>query len=255
MEADAHRPLTGRTALVTGAATGIGRATALALAAAGARVVVNHLRQPDAAAALVERIADQGGEALAVDADVSRAAEIAALARQAQEFAGGALDILVNNAGVILERPFLELSEEDWDRIVAVDLKSVFLCCRALLPAMVARGRGTVVNVASDLALLGRAGFAPYCAAKAGVIGLTRTLAREFAPAIRVNAVAPGPVDTAMVSAATLSPRTLELERDNLQRRIAHPDEIARVILFLASDDASFITGQTIGPNGGSVLT
>lgn len=248
-------PLSGRTALVTGAATGIGRATALALADAGARVVVNHLRQPEAAAEVVERIVAAGGEALAVDADVSRAGDVMALARQAEAFAGAALDILVNNAGIILERPFLELSEEEWDRIVAVDLKSVFLCCRALLPAMAARGCGTVINVASDLALLGRAGFAPYCAAKAGVIGLTRALAREFAPAIRINAVAPGPVDTAMVSAATLRPETLALELDNLQRRIAHPDEIARVILFLASDDASFVTGQTVGPNGGSVLT
>lgn len=247
--------LQGRTALVTGAATGIGRATALALAAAGARVVVNHLRQPDEAAALVARIEAGGGHATAVDADVTRPAEVAAMAQQAQAFAGGALDILVNNAGAILQRPFLELSDDDWDRIVSVNLTSVFRCCRALLPAMHARGRGSVVNVASDLALLGRAGFAPYCAAKAGIIGLTRALAREFAPAIRINAVAPGPVRTAMLSPATMSPEALAQELDNLQQRIAEAEEIARVIVFLASDEASFVTGQTLGVNGGSVLT
>jgi 3-oxoacyl-[acyl-carrier protein] reductase len=138
--------------------------------------------------------------------------------------------------------------------MMAVDLKSVFLMCRAVLPGMVARASGVVINIASDLGYLGRAQFAPYCAAKAGVMGLTRSLAREFAPHIRVNAIAPGPVDTAMVSLESMSAETIELELAIPQHRFAQPQEIAATALFLASDFSRFYCGQVLGPNGGSVM-
>jgi 3-oxoacyl-[acyl-carrier protein] reductase len=242
--------LQGKTALVTGAATGIGRAIALMFAQAGARVVVNHLRQPDAAQAVVQAIAHAGGDAFAIDADVGRAAEVQRLVAEV-----GELHILVNNAGIIQEKPFLDTSEDDWDRMLAVDLKSVFLTARAVLPAMVARGSGVIVNMASDLGILGREHYAPYCAAKAGVIGLTRSLAREFAPhGIRVNAIAPGPVNTAMVSLEHMSPEWLEKELAIPQHRVAEPEEIAATALFLASDLSRFYCGQVLGPNGGSAM-
>jgi 3-oxoacyl-[acyl-carrier protein] reductase len=138
--------------------------------------------------------------------------------------------------------------------MMEVDLKSVFLMCRAVLPSMVARASGVVINIASDLGYLGRAQFAPYCAAKAGVMGLTRSLAREFAPHIRVNAIAPGPVDTAMVSLESMSAETIALELAIPQHRFAQPQEIAATALFLASDFSRFYCGQVLGPNGGSVM-
>ena len=242
--------LQGRTALVTGAATGIGRATALMFAQAGARVVVNHLGQTEAAQAVVQAIHTAGGEALAINADVSRATDVQRLVAEA-----GDLHILVNNAGIIQEKPFLDTTEADWDRLLGVDLKSVFLTSRAVLPGMVARGSGVIVNLASDLGILGRELYAPYCAAKAGVIGLTRSLAREFAPhGIRVNAIAPGPVNTAMVSLENMSPEWLEKELAIPQHRVAEPEEIAATALFLASDLSRFYCGQVLGPNGGSVM-
>jgi len=245
--------LAGRTALVTGAATGIGRAIAQAFAQAGAAVVVNHLGLGEQADVLVQEIHNLGGQAWALEADVSQSADVTWLAAQVQQTCG-ALDVLVNNAGILQEKPFLDTTEADWDRMLGVDLKSVFLTCRAFLPGMVARQQGVIINIASDLGLLGRAQLAPYCAAKAGVIGLTRSLAREFAPAIRVNAIAPGPVATAMVSLASMSAESIQKELDIPQRRFAEPSEIAATALFLASDLSRFYCGQVLGPNGGSVM-
>ena len=245
--------LSGRRALVTGASSGIGRAIALAFAQAGAAVVVNHLGRAAEADALVREIHSLGAQAWAIEADVSRSADVTRLAALAAQRCG-AVDVLVNNAGVIQEKPFLDTTEDDWDRMLAVDLKSVFLTARAFLPGMVAQGRGVIINIASDLAVLGREHYAPYCAAKAGVIGLTRSLAREFAPEIRVNAIAPGPVNTAMMSLDAMSPQWLAKELDIPQRRIAEADEIAATALFLASDLSRFYCGQVLGPNGGSVM-
>ena len=242
--------LQGKTALVTGAATGIGRSIALMFAQAGARVVVNHLRQPEASHAVVHAITSAGGDAVAIDADVARATEVERLMDEA-----GKVHILVNNAGIIQEKAFLDTTEDDWDRVLGVDLKAVFLTSRAVLPGMVARGSGVIVNLASDLGILGREMYAPYCAAKAGVIGLTRSLAREFAPqGIRVNAIAPGPVNTAMVSLENMSPEWIEKELAIPQHRVAEPEEIAATALFLASDLSRFYCGQVLGPNGGSVM-
>lgn len=245
--------LAGRVALVTGAASGIGRATALLFAQAGASVVVNHCARADEAAAVVREIAAQGGSALTFDADVTDPAAVQAMVEAALT-AFGRIDVLVNCAGIIEEKPFLQTSLADWRRLLATDLDSVFLLCRAVLPGMVAQGSGVVVNIASDLGILGRADFAPYAAAKAGVIGLTKSLAREFAPAIRVNAIAPGPVQTAMLSAEAMSAAWLAKEKDIPQARFADPQEIAATALFLASDWSRFYCGQVLGPNGGSVM-
>jgi len=242
--------LQGRTALITGAATGIGRATALLFAQAGARVIVNHWQQADEAQSLVAQIASAGGEAQAFDADVSDAAAVQAMAD-----AVGAVDMLVNNAGIIQEKAFLDTTEAAWDRMLSVDLKAVFLVCRAFIPGMLSKGQGVIVNIASDLGVLGRERYAPYCAAKAGVIGLTKSLAREFAPQhIRVNAIAPGPVATAMVSLENMSAEWIEKELAIPQHRLGAPEEIAVTALFLASDLSGFYTGQVLGPNGGSVM-
>lgn len=245
--------LHGRVALVTGAATGIGRAIALAFAQAGARVALNHLARPAEAAAVAAQIESLGGHACVVEADVTKADQLAAMVAQVRQ-AFGPVEVLVNNAGIIQEKSFLDITEEEWDRMLAVDLKSVFLVSRAVLPSMVHQGHGVIINIASDLGLLGRANFAAYCAAKAGVIGLTKAMAREFAPAIRVNAIAPGPVNTAMVSLEAMSPASMAKELEIPQRRIAEPDEIAATALFLASDLSRFYCGQVLGPNGGSVM-
>jgi 3-oxoacyl-[acyl-carrier protein] reductase len=243
--------LEGKTALVTGAATGIGRAISVALAAAGARVAVNHMGRAGAARQVVKTLAAAGASAIEVEADITRAAKVERMVAKVCD-ALGPIDILVNNAGVLLEKPFLETTEEDWDFVVDTDLKGVFLCSRAVLPGMVERGSGTVINIASELGVIGRERYGPYCAAKAGVIGLTRSMAREFAPGIRVNAIAPGPVNTPMLSLENMSPAVLERERAIPARRVGEPEEIAGTAVFLASELASFYYGQVLSPNGGA---
>lgn len=237
-------------ALVTGAATGIGRAVARALAAAGARVVVNHRGQAEAAAAV---IADCGDGSFAIDADVSRADEVERLVAAAHAAFGG-LDLLVNNAGIVQVRPFLSLSEADWDHVIDTNLKSVFLCCRAALPGMLAEGRGVIVNIASELAWLGRAQYAPYTASKGGIVALTRSLAREFAPTIRINGIAPGPTATPMLESELAITGALAAETAIPAGRLAAPDEIAASVLFLASPHAAFYHGEFLSPNGGALM-
>lgn len=238
-----------KTAIVTGAATGIGRAVAIMLAQAGATVIVNHLNRASEAEQVVQTILALGGKALAIEADVSNAHQVRKMVERCER-----IDILVNNAGVIKETAFLDICEAEWDHVLNNDLKSVFLCSQAVLTGMAKQGAGIIVNISSDLAYLGREHYASYCAAKAGVIGLTRSLAREFAPAIRVNAVAPGPVSTAMLSTESMSAEWIEKEKDIPYRRFAEPEEIAATVLFLVSDYARFYCGQVLGPNGGSIM-
>ena len=237
-------PLEGRLAVVTGAASGIGAATVQELAAQGARVAGID-RQPCTV--------PDGGLALA--ADVSSEDEVLE-AFAALDIAGEVPDILVNCAGIIIERPLTRMSLEEFEQIMRVNLRGCFLVGRETIIRMRGAGRGgRVINIASELAHLGRADYSAYCASKAAVIGLTRSWAREYAPDILVNAVAPGPVDTPMLSREHMSPDVLAQETTLPLRRIGQPREIASVIAFLAGPGASYVTGQTFGPNGGAVMT
>ncbi|MEL6522770.1 MAG: SDR family NAD(P)-dependent oxidoreductase [Pseudomonadota bacterium] len=223
--------LSGQRALVTGAASGIGAACVTALSKAGADVLGADIAP--------------SGDMIAVD--VSDAASVSAMFASA-----GPLDIVVNAAGILIESPTLDMSPEAFDRQIAVNLRGSFLVAQGAVKAMA--GKGRLVLIASELAHLGRGGFAAYCASKAGVIGMTRALAHEFAPDLLVNAVAPGPTDTPMLSADVMSPEALALETQNPMGRIGQPPEIAAAVVFLASPGASFMTGQTICPSGGAVM-
>ena len=239
-----NEPLAGKFAVVTGAASGIGAAAVRELAARGARVSGID-RRPSTV--------PEGG--LALTADVSSEAEVLA-AFAALDAAGEVPDILVNCAGILIERPLVRMTLEEFEGIMRVNLRGCFLVGREAVIRMRGAGRGgRVINIASELAHLGRADYSAYCASKAAVIGLTRSWARELAPDILVNAVAPGPVDTPMLSRESMSPDVLAQESDLPLGRIGRPEEIASVIVFLAGPGATYVTGQTFGPNGGAVMT
>jgi len=245
--------LDGQRALVTGAASGIGRATAIALAEAGADVVVNHLGRPGDAEAVAEAARGHGVAAQVIEADVASRDAVRTMFAEVEKALGG-VDILVNNAGISRPMPFLELTEADWRAVLDTNLTSVFHCCQAALPGMLARGAGCVVNMASELGYLGRAGFAPYTASKGGMLTLTRSLAREFAPTVRVNAVAPGPVDTELLRGEIRTPEEEAAERDIPMRRFGTPEEIAKTVVFLASPAGAFYCGDVLSPNGGALM-
>jgi len=243
--------LAGRRALVTGAASGIGRAVALAFAAEGAHVGLADIAPEDAVAG---EIRSTGGKAVPMRADVSRESDVLQLFAEVEARLGG-LDILVNNAGILIEKPLLETTAADFDRLMGVNLRGVFLVGREALRLMVRQGTGgRVINVASELAYLGRAHASVYCASKGGVLSMTRSWAREFAPAILVNALAPGPTETPMLTGGATSPETLATEGDNPLGRVGQPHEIAAAAVFLAGPGATFMTGQCISPNGGAVM-
>jgi 3-oxoacyl-[acyl-carrier protein] reductase len=219
----------------------------------GARVAVADRTSLDRIEAVVAEIAAQRGRAFAVQADVADESQVVAMMETVVARLGG-LDILVNNAGILIERPLLETTAEDFDRLIGVNLRGVFLVGREALRVMVRQGGGRVINVASELAYLGRESCSIYCASKGGVLSMTRSWAREFAPHILVNALAPGPTDTPMLGAEFTSPETLAKEAENPLGRIGEPREIASVALFLAGPGASFMTGQCLSPNGGAVM-
>jgi 3-oxoacyl-[acyl-carrier protein] reductase len=240
--------LSGKRALVTGGASGIGLAIAKAFTAEGAAVTI-----ADRAGEEKLELAAQTAKALAWRVDVAHEAEVKKL------FAGiakqGGIDILVNCAGILIEKPLFETSVEDFDRLMGVNLRGVFLVGREALRLMVAQGRGgRVVNIASELAYLGRENCSIYSASKGGVLSLTRAWAREFAPHILVNTIAPGPIDTPMLGIEMTSPETLAKESHNPLGRIGRPEEIASAAVFLAGPGATFMTGQCVSPNGGAAM-
>ena len=242
--------LQGKMAIVTGSSRGLGRAIALAFAREGADVLVNYAGREDAAKEVAAAIESLGRRALPCRADVSNAAQVREMV-DAAVAAFGRVDILVNNAGITLVKSPLETTEADWDRIMAVDLKSVFLCSQAVASGMIAQGGGRIINMSSTAGQTGSLSGPAYCAAKAGVIGLTKSLAREFAPHnILVNAIAPAMIDTEI-----LYWRTPEQWKDTLAtiplNRLGSPDDLAETAVFLASNAGNFITGATIDVNGG----
>lgn len=245
--------LSGQVALVTGAGRGIGRAIALALAEAGARVAINYNTSAQAALELAAEIAAAGGEARAWQADVSETDQAAALVDNVlQHF--GRLDILVNNAGITRDNLLLRMGEEDWDRVLAVNLKGYFNCCKAAIRPMTRARRGRIINIASVVGLRGNAGQVNYAAAKAGVIGLTKSLAREVGSRnITVNAIAPGFIETDMTRALTRGIREQMLKNIPLGR-LGEPADVAGLAVFLAGPGAAYITGQVIAVDGGMAM-
>ena len=246
--------LQGRRALVTGGSRGIGRAIAMALAADGARVAFGYHGERAEAERTRDELRAHDPAAVAIEADVSREDGATALVAGAVDALGG-LDVVVNNAGILHEQPLLETDVADFDRVIGVNLRGTFLGGREAIRRMVTQdGGGRVINIASDLGYLGRARNTAYCASKAGIGAMTRTWALEFAPDILANAIGPGPVDTDMLGADVMSEEQRQKEGDIPIGRIGRPEEIAGMAVFLAGPQATFITGQTFGVNGGSVM-
>jgi len=255
--------LTGKRALVTGAGRGIGRAIALELAARGCAVAVNDL-SAEQAEKVAGEIAQLRGRALALPADVRRRSEVQQMVRRVVEEWGG-LDILVNNAGISRIVPFLEMEEETWDDILETNLKGAYLSAQEALRQMMVQRAGVIVNISSQSGKEGNACYAAYCASKFGLIGLTQSLAQEFAPlGIRVNAVCPGVCFTELweeqladyARKRGLKPEEVKpyLESKVPLGRLGSPEEVARVVAFLVSEEASYITGQAINITGGVVM-
>ncbi len=245
--------LKGKTALVTGGSRGIGRAISLELAACGAEVFVNYRQSAEAAEQVVAEISSADGEATAVQADVQSAEDVAAMFKQITS-AGGALDILVNNAGMTRDNVIMLMKPEDFDQVLATNLRSCWLCCKSAARIMMRKRKGAIINITSVVGIAGNGGQTNYAASKAGIIGLTKSLAKELAVrGVRVNAVAPGFVETDMT--ADLSDELKGAAIDAIPLgRMGAPDDIAKAVAFLASADAAYITGQTLVVDGGMVM-
>jgi 3-oxoacyl-[acyl-carrier protein] reductase len=244
--------LDGKVALVTGGGRGIGQAVAVALAGAGADVCVAVSRDVSAAEAVAEEVRGKGRRALAQQADVSQSDQAEALvARTVEEL--GRIDLLVNNAGITRDGLIMRMSDEDWDAVLNVNLKGTFHCTRAALKRMVRQRSGRIVNITSVMGITGNAGQANYAASKAGVIGLTRSTAKEVGSrGITCNAVAPGWIQTRMTEGLSEEITTQVLKQIPLGR-LGEPEDVAGLVLFLCSDAASYITGQVIVVDGGLI--
>ncbi|WP_121744274.1 3-oxoacyl-ACP reductase family protein [Natronorubrum halophilum] len=246
--------LDGANALVTGSSRGIGRGIAEGLADAGAAVGVNyppHEGSEDADE-VVDGIERAGGSASAFEADVSDADAVESMI-DAFESTVGSIDVLVNNAGLLTQSPLAEMPVEMWDETIAVDLRGVFLATRFALPGMLESGGGSIINVASQLGIIGGDELVHYSAAKGGVIAMTRALAREVSPTVRVNAVAPGPVRTALLD--DISDEWREAKAAELPMgRLGTVDDVVPTVVFLASEESGYYTGQTLSPDGGDAM-
>ena len=246
--------LKNKVAVVTGARRGMGRTHALTLAKAGAKVVVSDISAEDCQK-VVEEIANVGGEAMAIKCDISKKSEVdKMIADTVKKF--GKIDILVNNAGIAQFKPFLELTEEEWDKTIDVNLKGYFLCSQAAAREMAKQKSGVIINIASIA--MGQVGvgflnLAHYCASKGGIVGLTEELALELAPHnIRINAIAPGVIETPMVDPLKSSKEVMDATLARVpMRRMGQPQDISNAVLFLASDESSYMTGSTVVVDGG----
>jgi 3-oxoacyl-[acyl-carrier protein] reductase len=245
--------LSGKSAIVTGASRGIGRAIAIDLAARGASVVVNYNSSESAAQEVLSAITAAGGKAIAVRGDVSKPEDASAVIKAAID-AYGKVDILVNNAGTTRDTLLMTMKEEDWDVVIDTDLKSVYHCSKAVVRSMIRQRSGRIINIASVVGLSGQAGQSNYAAAKAGVIGFTKSLAREVGSrGITVNAVAPGFIPTALTNVLTDEQKENAIKMTPLGR-FGKPEEVAYAVSFLASDEAAFITGAVLSVDGGLVM-
>lgn len=246
--------LSGIRVLVTGGSRGIGRAIAVSLVSAGAAVAFGYHSDDEAAVHTLTELRRFDRFAFSIEADVSVEAEAVGLVNRAIEGLGG-LDVVINNAGILHETGLLDTTVADFDRVVGVNLRGTFLVGREAIRHMTRQAGGRVINLASDLGYLGRERNSAYCASKAGISAMTRSWAREFAPHILVNAIAPGPIDTDMLGADVMSEEQRRQEGNIPIGRIGRPEEVAAMAVFLAGSQATFITGQTFNVNGGSVMT
>ena len=242
-----------KVALITGASRGIGRATALELAKAGAKIVINYAGNAAAAQEVLKAIQDLGGQAIAVQANIAVAAEVDELIEKTVA-AFGSIDILVNNAGITRDTLLMRMKEADWDAVLDTNLKGVFLCTKAAAKLMMKQRSGKIINMTSVVGLTGNAGQANYAAAKAGVVGFTKSMAKELGSrGITVNAVAPGFIATDMTE--VLPDSVKEQMTGNIPLgRPGTPSDVAKAVLFLCSDAAAYITGQTLNVDGGMVM-
>ena len=245
--------LAGKTAIITGASRGIGAEIARKFAADGAKVVVNYSGSQEKAEAVVADIQANGGEAIAVKANVSDSESVKAMVDETMK-TFGSVDILVNNAGITRDNLMMRMKDDEWDDVINTNLKGVFVCTKAVTRQMMKQRAGRIINIASIVGVMGNAGQANYVASKAGVIGLTKTTARELASrGITANAVAPGFITTDMTDQLNEEVQKAMLGQIPLGR-FGAPEDVAKAALFLASDDASYMTGQTLHLDGGMVM-